>query len=64
MNVIISTWDFKLKGYHDGLIKKVKDRLCDRGDMQSKGIDFFETYTNVFQWTTVRLFLIIEALYN
>jgi hypothetical protein len=27
----------------DGLIKKIKARFCARGDMQLKGIDFFET---------------------
>ena len=62
MNVIKSTWAFKLKRYPDGLIKKFKARLYARGDMQLEGIDFFETCTPVFQWTTVRLMLIIEVL--
>ena len=53
MNVIDSTWAFKLKRYHDGLIKKFKARFCARGDQQIKGIDFFETYAPVVQWTTV-----------
>ena len=43
MNVIWSTWAFKLKRYPDGLINKFKALFCDRGDMQLKGIYFFET---------------------
>ena len=48
--------------YPDGLIKKFKARFCDQGDMQLEGIDFFETYAPVDQWTTVRLILILEVL--
>ena len=62
MNVIDSTWAFKCKRYPDGLIKKFKARFCARGDQQLEGIDFFETYAPVVQWTTVRLMLILEVL--
>jgi hypothetical protein len=62
MNVIKSTWAFKCKRYPDGLIKKFKARFCARGDMQIEGIDFFETYAPVVQWTTVHMMLILEVL--
>ena len=62
MNVLQSTWAFRLKRYPDGLIKKFKARFCARGDQQIEGIDFFETYASVVQWTTVRLMLILEVL--
>ena len=62
MNVIESTWAFKCKRYPDGLIKKFKARFCARGDQQIEGIDFFETYAPVVQWTTIRLMLILEVL--
>ena len=62
MNVLKSTWAFKLKRYPDGLIKKFKARFYARGDMQLEGIDFFETYAPVVQWTTLRLMLILEFL--
>ncbi len=62
MNSIDSTWAFKLKQYPDGLIKKLKARLCARGDQQIEGVDFFETYAPVAQWTTVQLMLILEIL--
>ena len=51
-----------LKCYPDGLIKNAKARFCARGDMLLEGIDFFETYAPVVQWTTVRLMLILEVL--
>ena len=53
MNVLQSIWAFKIKRYPDGLIKKFKARFCARGDQQLEGIDFFETYAPVVQWTTV-----------
>ena len=62
MNVIDSIWAFKLKRYPDGVVKKFKARFCARGDQQLEGIDFFETYAPVVQWTTVRLLLILEVL--
>ncbi len=61
-HVIASTRAFKCKGYPDGLIKKFKARFCARGDQQIEGIDFFETYAPVVQWTTIRLMLILEIL--
>ena len=62
MNIIRSTWDFKLKRYPGRLIKNFKDRFCARGYMQLKVIDLFETYAPVVQWTTVCLILILEIL--
>jgi hypothetical protein len=62
MNVISSTWAFKCKRYHDGLFKKFKARFCARGDQQLEGIDFFETYAPVVQWTTIHLMFILEIL--
>jgi hypothetical protein len=62
MNIINSTWAFKCKRYPDGLIKKFKARFCARGDQQLHGIDFFETYAPVVQWTTIRLMFVLEVL--
>eukprot|EP00956_Cyclotella_meneghiniana_P015936 scaffold24808_cov102-Cyclotella_meneghiniana.AAC.1 len=61
-NVIDSIWAFKLKRFPDGMVKKFKARFCARGDQQLEGVDFFETYAPVVQWTTVRLMLILEIL--
>ena len=62
MNVLPSTWAFKLKRFPDGTVKKFKGRFCARGDKQIEGIDFFETYSPVVQWTTIRLMLILECV--
>jgi hypothetical protein len=61
MNVISSTWAFKCKRYPDGLIKNSKPG-CARGDQQLEGIDIFETYAPVIQWTTICLMFILEIL--
>ena len=55
-------WAFKIKRFPDGLIKGFKGRICARGGQQTEGVDFFETYAPVVQWTTVRLLLILEVL--
>ena len=62
MNVISGTWAFKCKRFPNGTVKKFKARFCARGDQQLEGIDFFETYAPVVQWTTVHLMLILENL--
>ena len=62
MNVLQSTWAFKLKFLCDGLLKKSKAWFCARGDQQIEGIDFGETYAPVVKWTTICLMLILEVL--
>ena len=60
MNIVYLIWTFKLKQFPNVLIKKFKALLCDRGDQQLEGVDFFETYASVVQWNTVRMILILE----
>lgn len=62
MNVLPSTWAFKCKRFPDGSVKKFKARFCARGDRQKEGIDYFETYAPVVQWTTIRIMLILECV--
>ncbi len=59
MNVLPSTWAFKLKRYPDGHVKKFKARFSARGDRQKEGIDYFETWAPVVQWSTVRIVMIL-----
>ena len=61
MNVLPSTWAFKVKRFPTGDVRKLKARFCARGDRQIQGVDFFETYAPVVNWTTVRLLLILTA---
>jgi Reverse transcriptase (RNA-dependent DNA polymerase) len=64
MNVLPSTWAFKLKRYPDGSVRKYKARFCAGGHRQIEGVDFFETFAPVVNWTTVRLLLILSQVLN
>ena len=55
--VLPGTWAFKLKRLPDGSPLKYKARYCVRGDKQVAGVDYFETYAPVVQWSTIRLVL-------
>ena len=61
-NVLALIWAFKIKQFPGGLMKKFKATICAHRDQQLEGIDFFETYAPVVQWTTVWLLLILEVL--
>lgn len=62
MNVLPSTWAFKCKRFPDGAVKKLKARFCARGDKQIENVDYFETFSPVVGWSTVRLLLILTLL--
>ena len=55
--ILKSTWAFKLKRLPDETPLKYKTRFCVRGDLQTEGVDYFETYAPVVQWSTIRLLL-------
>ena len=59
-----STWVFHCKRFPDGSIRKLKARLCVRGDKQVPGIDFTESYSPVVQWTSIHLILILSLVLN
>ena len=61
--VLKGTWVFKLKRFPDGTPHKFKARYCVRGDLQTEGVDYFDTYAPVVQWSTVRMLLTL-ILYN
>jgi hypothetical protein len=57
-NVLKGTWAFKLKCPPNGTPYRHKARFCARGDLQKEGVDFFETYAPVVQWSTICLLLL------
>ena len=63
-NVLPSTWAFKIKRYPDGRVKKFKARFCARGDRQKEGIDYFEMWVPIVQWSTVRIVMILAMKLN
>ena len=61
MHVLPGTWAFKVKRFPDGLVKKFKARFCVRGDRQKYGINFWETWSPVVHWSTIRTIMILAA---
>jgi hypothetical protein len=59
MNVLPSTWAFKIKWYPDRRVKKFKARVCACGDRQKEGIDNFKMWAPVVQWSTVCIVMIL-----
>jgi hypothetical protein len=59
--VLQSIWAFKRKRYPDGRVRKLKARICLRGDLQEQ---VFETFAPVVSWATVRLLLISSVILN
>jgi hypothetical protein len=49
-----STWAFKIKRFPDGTVKKFKAQFS-RDDHQREGINFFETWAPVVQWSTIQI---------
>ena len=60
--VLKSVWAFKIKRFPDGTMRKLKARFCVRGDMQVAGVDYFDTYAPVAQWSTIRMMLILSLV--
>jgi len=55
-------WTFKCIRYPDGNIRKLKVRLCCRGDQPAHVINFFDTFAPVVFWATVRILLILSVI--
>lgn len=62
--VLASTWVFKRKRFPDGTVKKLKARICVRGDQQILNVDYFDTFSPVVQWSTIRLMFILSLMLN
>jgi hypothetical protein len=61
MNVLPSTWAFKIKRFPDGSVKKFKACFCTRGDCQKEGVDYFETWAPVIHWRTIQIIMVLAA---
>ena len=59
-----TTWAFKVKRYPDGLtcMRKLKARFCVRGDLQEEGVDYFDVYAPLVQWSTVRMVMTMSQV--
>ena len=61
---IMEIWSFKRKKFQDGRMKKYKGRLCVHGGQQEYGVNYWETYSPVVNWMSVRLLLTICHLHK
>jgi hypothetical protein len=61
MHVLPSTCAFKIKWFPDGTVKKFKVHFCACGDRQKEGIEFFETWAPVVQWSTIQIIMVLAA---
>ena len=61
---IMAIWSFKRKRFLDGRMKKYKGRLCAHGGQQEYGVNYWETYSPVVNWMSVRLLLTICHLHK
>jgi hypothetical protein len=61
MNDLPSKWAFKIKRFPDGSVKKFKAQFCAYSDPQKEGIDFFETWAPVVQWSTIQIVMVLAA---
>ena len=59
MNVLPSTWAFKVKQFPEGMVWSLKAWICARGDCQIENVDFFDTFAPVGCWTTIWLMLVM-----
>jgi hypothetical protein len=57
-------WRFKVKRDADGSIIKYKARLCARGDQQTNGIDYNETFAPTVRYTTLRVLLALACYHD
>ena len=63
-NVLSTTWAFKQKCFPDRSVKKLKARICVCGDQQVQDVDYFDTFSPVIQWSTIRLMFILSIMLN
>ena len=64
MKVLPSVWAFRCKRRPDGEASKFKARFNAGGHRQKEGVDFFETYAPVCQWSTIRTMMVLAAKLN
>eukprot|EP00957_Ditylum_brightwellii_P190616 14510564-Ditylum_brightwellii.AAC.1 len=60
MNVLESTWAFKVTQFQNRTINNLKTCLCVQGDQQIEGVNIFDTYNLVVNFSTICLLLVMS----
>lgn len=61
---IKSKWVFKIKTEADGCSPRFRARLVAKGFSQRPGLDYFETFSPVVKYDTLRVLLALTAIYD
>ena len=60
VKTIQMVWSFKRKRRPDGSLLKHKARVCVNGAMQKHNVNYWQTYSPVVRWSTIRLMLALS----
>jgi hypothetical protein len=62
VNIIDSSWVFKIKQKFDGSIERLKERLVVKGFKQRYGLDYKDTLSKIVKATTIHLLLSMSLI--
>ena len=57
-------WSFKRKRNPDGTLSKHKARLCCHGGQQQWGVNYWDTYSPVVTWSSIRILMTLANLHG
>ena len=61
---LMMIWSFKRKRNPEGKVTKYKARLCCHGGQQQWGVNYWDTYSPVVSWSSIRILMTLLHLYR
>ena len=62
MKPIACKWVYKIKRFLNGMVERYKACLVAKGYAQTKGVDYFETFSPVENMATIRVVLALASI--